>query len=272
MRSPPPPAASSPNSTTDFPLVVDFSFSPSPLYIRPSVQPTIHLATVDLTGNTGLGERAIRCAVRSWLVTTADPGALVRDELKVGSARVDLARIGSRLEGFEIKSDFDTLDRLPRQVEAFSALFDSMTLVVGERFAHPAAGLVPRWWGIKAARAALDGEVRFRVLRPGSQNPNQSVEALAQMLWRTEALDALQQLADLRAAKSWTARQLRERLVASVPIESLHRFVVERIRDPSRMDAWLDLRASQASTKRRPSSFRRATERVPATACHSAMS
>lgn len=217
-----------------------------------------------LTSNMGLGERAIRSAVRSWLLRTAEPGDLVRDELAVRSARVDLARIGSRLEGVEIKSDFDNLHRLPRQVEAFSALFDTMTLVVGERFPHDVFGVVPRWWGIKTASLGSDGAARLRTLRAEAQNPNQSMEALAQQLWRAEAVNALQVLADVRAVKSWTSRQVQERLVASVPIEALHRFVVERLRDPSRLDAWLDLRANEARTKQRLSSFLRAAEPMPA--------
>lgn len=229
------------------------------------------IAGMKTTINNGLGERALRGAVRAWLSRTAEPGALVRDELAVRSARVDLARIGSSLEGFELKSDFDNLDRLPRQVEAFSALFDTMTLVVGDRFAHDVARAAPRWWGIKTAGTASDGELRLRVLRVGAQNPNQSIEALAEMLWRAEAIDALHKLTDVRAAKSWTSRQVRERLVASVPIEALHRFVVERLRDPSRMEVWLEQRASEASTKQRLSSFRRAANQTPALACRNAM-
>ena len=64
------------------------------------------------------------------------------------------------------------------------------------------AGVVPRWWGIKAVGPASNGEVRIRVLRTGAQNPNQCIEALAEMLWRKEAVNALQELAGLRAAKS----------------------------------------------------------------------
>lgn len=224
--------------------------------------------------NRGLEEGTIRGAVRSWLLRTAEPGALVRDEMAVGPARVDLARIGSSLEGFEIKSDFDNLDRLPRQVDAFSALFDTMTLVAGERFPHDVAGVVPRWWGIKTAVSAGNGQVGFRVLRTGAQNPNRSIEALAELLWRAEAVNALQELAGLRAAKSWTSGQVREKLVASVAIEALHRFVVERLRDPSRINAWLELRANEAneaSARRRPSSFLRAADPVPAQSCRSTM-
>lgn len=221
-------------------------------------------------GNMAVGERAIRGAVRSWLLRTAEPEALVRDELAVRSARVDLVRIGSLLEGFEIKSDFDNLDRLPRQVEEFSRFFDSMTVVVGELFAHEVAGAVPRWWGIKVASSASDGEVRLCVLRTGARNPNQSIEALAEMLWRAEAINALQELAGMQATKCWTSVQVRERLVGSVPIEALHRFVVQRLRDPSRIDTWLHERAKEAAAKPRLSSFRRAAEPVPARAGRSA--
>jgi hypothetical protein len=145
-----------------------------------------------------------------------------------------------------------------------------MTVVVGELFAHEVAGTVPRWWGIKVASSASDGEVRLRVLRTGARNPNQSIEALAEMLWRAEAMNALQELAGIQAAKSWTSGQVRERLVGSVPIEALHRFVVQRLRDPSRMDTWLHERAKEAATKPRLSSFRRAADPVPARAGRSA--
>src|SRR5262249_24594293 len=37
--------------------------------------------------------------------------------------RADVAALGSSLWGFEIKTDRDTLSRLPRQVEAYSRLF-----------------------------------------------------------------------------------------------------------------------------------------------------
>ena len=128
--------------------------------------------------NPSLAESEIRQAVRARLLATAEPGAFVRDELSVASARVDLARTGSRLEGFEIKSDFDTLDRLPRQVAAFSLLFDAMTLVVGDRHANEAVVAVPRWWGVLLATTNGDGSVRLCTARvtsaaiPGLRTPD----------------------------------------------------------------------------------------------------
>jgi hypothetical protein len=215
-------------------------------------------------GNAGLGERDIRDALRAWLLQTAETGAAVREELSVGGARVDVARIGSRLEGFEIKSDFDNLSRLPRQVEAFSAVFDSMTLVVGERLICGALSSVPRWWGLQVASDTASGEVRLRVVRAGSQNPAQSVDALAQMLWHAEAVEALELLSDIAPRKRWTSRQLHERISTGVPVEQLRRFVIDRLRDPYRLDDWIEHEIKSSGAPRRRTSFSRSADPVPA--------
>jgi hypothetical protein len=50
-----------------------------------------------------------------------------------GEARVDIALIGDHLHRFEIKSERDSLRRLPAQVEVYSRVFDYVTLVVDTR-------------------------------------------------------------------------------------------------------------------------------------------
>ena len=64
-----------------------------------------------------------------------DTNTLVLDELGLrhGVARVDVAVVNGYLHGFEIKSDSDTLDRLPSQVTIYNAVLDRATLVVGEK-------------------------------------------------------------------------------------------------------------------------------------------
>lgn len=212
--------------------------------------------------NPSLTESEIRQAVREQLVATGEPGVLVRDELAVSSARVDLARIGSRLEGFEIKSDFDTFDRLPRQVAAFSLLFDTMTLVVGDRYANEAVVAVPRWWGVLLATTNGDGSVRLCSARSGRQNPFQSGLAFAELLWRAEAANALCELAGISAAKSWSSKKVRQRLAESASVDSIRRFAIERIRDPLRLEDWRASRVQEgARAARRSSSFLLAAER-----------
>ena len=52
--------------------------------------------------------------------------------VKHGTARVDIAVVNGIMHGYEIKSDKDTLQRLPRQISTFNPIFDQLTLVVGK--------------------------------------------------------------------------------------------------------------------------------------------
>ena len=60
----------------------------------------------------------IRNTLRATLLSehAGDPTAVVIDELGIcqGSARIDMAVVNGSLNGYEIKSDLDTLARLPQ--------------------------------------------------------------------------------------------------------------------------------------------------------------
>lgn len=108
-----------------------------------------------------------------------------------GEIRVDIALISSVLHGFEIKSDHDTLNRLPAQKMAYGRVFDRMTLVVVPRHLRAARRMVPHWWGIWVAN--LDGLcVVISEVRLPSENPNVCAKALAQLLWHAEAVKLLE--------------------------------------------------------------------------------
>ncbi|MBV9503046.1 MAG: sce7726 family protein [Acidobacteriaceae bacterium] len=110
--------------------------------------------------------------------------------LNRGAARIDLAVINGRLHGYEIKSDADTLDRLSTQIEAYDSVFDEITIVVGVRHLARAEDLIPRWWGIMRAESYAGG-VELSVLRNPETNPRQSGRAVAELLWRDEAMALL---------------------------------------------------------------------------------
>jgi hypothetical protein len=61
--------------------------------------------------------------------------------------RAGMVVVGRSLDAFEIKSERDTLRRLPRQALAHERLFDRCTLVVAERHSDHAAAMLPEWWG-----------------------------------------------------------------------------------------------------------------------------
>jgi hypothetical protein len=53
--------------------------------------------------------------------------------------------VGRSLDAFEIKSERDTLRRLPRQALAYERLFDRCTLVLAERHSDHPAAMLPEW-------------------------------------------------------------------------------------------------------------------------------
>lgn len=115
-----------------------------------------------------------------------DSTTMVVDELPVGTARVDVAAINGSLHGFEIKSDRDSLDRLPHQIEEYSRVFDHVTLVAGTRHIEHALGILPDWWGLVEA-SSKGGDVVLGWHRKSVGNPERDPVAIASLLWLDEA-------------------------------------------------------------------------------------
>ena len=123
----------------------------------------------------------------------ATPDTLVVDELglKHGKFRADIAVINGHLIGYEIKSDDDSLHRLAQQVEAYNAVFDRATAVVGGRHLGGVKKLTPWWWGIMVAMEGQRGAIHFETIRRAALNPSADDFAVAQLLWRAEAEEEL---------------------------------------------------------------------------------
>ncbi len=115
---------------------------------------------------------------------------LIVEEFGCNSARVDIAVINGSLHAYEIKSDSDSLDRLPSQGEAYRGVFQFVTLVCGRRLLDHARCTIPDWWGLQRADYKR-GEVILKTIRAAKPNPSQDALALAGMLWKTEALACL---------------------------------------------------------------------------------
>ena len=118
----------------------------------------------------------------------AEPDTLCRHEMGItaGFTRTDVALIGTNLEAYEIKSDSDSLTRLPAQVKAYGKVMDRATLVTTPLHLNKATALIPHWWGIILAETA-----GLTHIRPSEPNKGQSPYSLAQLLWRAEALQDL---------------------------------------------------------------------------------
>ena len=107
--------------------------------------------------------------------------AEIFEELGVqhGASRIDFAIINGVMRGYEIKSDKDTLIRLPYQVKQFNAVFDKLILVVGKRHLYKAMHIVPEWWGIIIAKINTNGDVVFQTIREADYNKQQTKISIA---------------------------------------------------------------------------------------------
>lgn len=106
--------------------------------------------------------------------------------------RVDLSAVGDQLWAFEIKSPRDSLKRLPRQVEAFSRLFDRCTAVLATKHLAGGTQLLPPWWGVIEAGEQVGDALEWR--RRPAANPEVDLALLVRLLWREEAADLLTEL------------------------------------------------------------------------------
>ncbi|MDM7887701.1 sce7726 family protein [Curtobacterium sp. RHCJP20] len=171
----------------------------------------------------------LRVALLRKLTAPAGAPMVIEEMAIAGEARVDVATIGDHLRGFEIKSERDTLRRLPSQIRVYSRVFDYVTLVVSDRHAEQAKGIIPEWWGVLEARRTRSGVALTRRVRP-RKNRHVDPWYLTSLLWRDEALRVLTDRGLDRGMRSKNGLQLREALVESVPTSALRAAVRESLR------------------------------------------
>lgn len=126
-------------------------------------------------------------------IHASDPSTVIVHELGIlqGTTRADIAVVNGSLAAFEIKSERDTLARLPSQLAAYQRVFDYVTLVVSEKHAERVLRCVPDWCGVTVAVAAARPSVRLETLRAAEANEDVEARAVVELLWREEALEFL---------------------------------------------------------------------------------
>lgn len=147
-----------------------------------------------------------------------------------GANRADLAALNGVSHGYEIKSDRDTLSRLPQQVSAYGAIFERATLVTAPRHLRAARKMIPRWWGIVEATSVVGCSVALERIRESKPNPKPHPESIAALLWRSEALALLSNLGLDKGMRSKPMGDLVVRLALEVPIDRLSVSVREALR------------------------------------------
>lgn len=181
-----------------------------------------------------------------------DGVSLVIDELEVcqGEARIDVAVVNGKLHGYEIKSEKDTLERLPSQLKVYSKVFDRVTLVVGESHIDKAKTIIPKWWGVMRAKESR-GRVYLREMRAAKQNPAVDSYSLCQFLWKSE-IQVIMNKHGLPFVKSKPRKELWSVLASSLELQALSEDVRSALKNRRAWRAGQSLQRNGGSSRRIP--------------------
>lgn len=149
--------------------------------------------------------------------------------------RIDLAVVNGYLHGFEIKSEVDTLRRLPSQSDSYNAIFDQISLVVAARHFKTAMALVPEWWGIAVA-SRNNRHVNIEWSRMPSENPKLDPTIIVKLLWRKEVERAVEEIGLCSVTGRYYVYELNNMLTANVPTDVLRSMVRAALKDRHGVD------------------------------------
>lgn len=177
-------------------------------------------------------ELELRSALRERLRGDLTEDAQIIEELGIerGGARIDLAVVNGTLIGYEIKSDFDSLDRLANQMHAYHRVFDELSIVTTPQFVDQVRQLLPPWWGILQAAFDETGTLILKVVQPAMANPRQEVLSLLSLLWRAEAAALLDQHGTTKAKAKQNRAELYEQLALLADISTVRDWVSHALR------------------------------------------
>lgn len=122
-----------------------------------------------------------------------------------GSSRIDIAVVNDILHGYELKSESDSLKRLPRQAHYYNQLFERMTLVIDRKFLNEAFEIVPKWWGISVVNKSYN---RMIQIRKGRRVKTKNYELLTNLLWKDELEKLLDTLEYPKALKRYPKSEI----------------------------------------------------------------
>lgn len=165
---------------------------------------------------------------RKWLRRQHDDtNTVVVEELglKHGRCRADIVVINGHLIGYEIKSDDDSLRRLPEQIDVYSAVFDRASVIVGVKHAYNVKSLIPAWWGLILATQGPRGGTAFTTDRKARLNDGVDPLSVAQLLWRDEVAGVLEGLGAEKKVLRAPRKVLYQCLASEIGLAELRRQV-----------------------------------------------
>ncbi|MEK4495677.1 sce7726 family protein [Ureibacillus thermophilus] len=153
------------------------------------------------------------------------------EELSIcdGLARADVVIANGLLHGYEIKSDFDTLERLENQIKHYEKTFDKCTIVIGEKFIDVIEEKVPEYWGIIMAYMNRYGNVSIKRIRASKFNKQIEATNLLDLLWRNEIIKYLKEN-KIRGYSNKDKFGLKELVISNIPLNKIKEFTRETLK------------------------------------------
>jgi hypothetical protein len=167
-----------------------------------------------------------------------DPDTKIVNEMGIlhGQTRVDIAVINGILHGYEIKSESDTLSRLPSQMDDYNKVFDRVTIVVSSKYLDEVRKMIPKWWGIIVV-GNKHGRPVLRKVRKGRRNKNVDPYSVSHLLWKDEAIEILKEKGLHRGYLSKPRGEIYRRLVETISFEELKCKINECLKE---REGWRD--------------------------------
>lgn len=149
-------------------------------------------------------------------------------EMNANDSRVDLCRVNGKSIAYEIKTELDTMNRLEKQVEDYSKIFEYVYIVTPYSSWDKIMGIIPSYCGALLYTFS-EGECCFKEKRKAKKSPN--LDSLAQ-LKNVSSEDLKFMLAELRVNKIPNTRREREdMLVNKCTSNRLNRIFKEALRN-----------------------------------------
>jgi len=119
-----------------------------------------------------LDDKDIRIALRKMVSSYKNVRVFNEYTTYSGKSRADLVAINGHVNAFEIKSDYDSLQRLENQVREYDLNFERNCIVTGEKYINEVSKVVPEHWGILLARRNRENRINLHYRRLATLNPN----------------------------------------------------------------------------------------------------
>lgn len=153
-----------------------------------------------------LDDKDIRTLLLKKVANYKDIKVFEEQTTPSGVARADVVVVNGHINGYEIKSDFDTLNRLNNQIVEYEKTFEKNIIVVGEKYAYTILKYIPEHWGVMVAKCKKKPTLSY--VRAPILNPNVEFKRILGLLSADE-LKKIVITTNLNAKLNFTKTEIR---------------------------------------------------------------